>query len=237
MDLDIMYEDDALLVINKSAGCVVHPGAGNPTGTLMNGLLWHNETLATLPRAGIVHRLDKDTTGLMVVAKSLTAHHSLVSQLQERTVSREYLALVNGTLVAGGTLDQPIGRHPIDRKKMAVTESGREAITHYRVEERFPDHTLLAVRLETGRTHQIRVHMAHIRHPLFGDPVYGQRTRFPARCTEAGQACIAAFHRQALHAFRLSLIHPDTQETVSWEAPLPADMRHLLDAFREAAQR
>lgn len=236
MPLEIIFEDNALIVINKPAGLVVHPGAGNHSGTLLNGLLWHCKALAELPRAGIVHRLDKETSGLLVVAKTVAAQQSLVSQLQERSVMREYIALVNGAMVAGGTIDEPIGRHPVERKRMLVLPSGREAITHYRVTERFPDHTLLTVHLETGRTHQIRVHMAHIRHSIFADPVYGQRIRYPANCSAEGQQIIASFRRQALHAFRLAFMHPQTQQSVSWESPIPEDFSKLIGVFREVTK-
>lgn len=232
----ILYEDDTLLVISKPAGLVVHPGAGNPDGTLMNGLLSHSPALQYLPRAGIVHRLDKDTSGLMVVAKTPEAHLSLIEQLQERSVSRHYLALVSGIMVAGGTISDPIGRHPVDRKRMAVVHNGRDAITHYRVEERFPAHTLLAVKLETGRTHQIRVHMQHIKHALVGDPIYGSRARLPAGCNEAQRGVISSFKRQALHARELELIHPRTGESMKFKTPqLPDDFAALLNAYRGAA--
>jgi len=227
--LDIVYEDEALIVINKPPGLVVHPAAGNWDGTLQNALLHHAPELAGVPRAGIVHRLDKETSGLMVVARTLTAHKSLVEQLQARTVSREYLALVYGTVVAGGTVEGNIGRHPVDRKRMAVVEGGKPAITHYRVEARFAYHTLLRVKLETGRTHQIRVHMAHIHHPIVGDPVYGGRLRIPAGASEAVQTTLRGFRRQALHATRLELQHPASGELVHWEASMPADMQALVD--------
>jgi 23S rRNA pseudouridine1911/1915/1917 synthase len=233
--LDIHYEDDSILVLNKPAGLVVHPAAGNPEGTLLNALLHHAPTLATLPRAGIVHRLDKNTSGLMVVAKTPAAHRQLVAALAEREVSREYLALVQGELIAGGTVDEPIGRHPRDRKRMAVVHGGKSAVSHYRVEERFVGHTLLRVRLETGRTHQIRVHMAHIRHPIVGDPVYGGRLRLPPGAGDGLIATLRGFNRQALHATRLALAHPETGEEMEWEAGPPADMLALLAAFREHA--
>ncbi|ABI57892.1 23S rRNA pseudouridine(1911/1915/1917) synthase RluD [Alkalilimnicola ehrlichii MLHE-1] len=230
--LRIQYEDRHLLVIDKPAGLVVHPGAGNREGTLQNALLHHDPQLAELPRSGIVHRLDKDTSGLMVVARSLAAHTALVAQLQARSVRREYLALVNGCPVAGGTVEAPIGRHPRDRKRMAVVERGRPATTHYRVEERLAAHTLLRCFLETGRTHQIRVHMAHAGYPLVGDPVYGGRLRLPPRATEAQRQALRAFQRQALHAARLALDHPESGERLSWEAPLPEDMAALLACLR-----
>jgi len=227
--LDIVYEDEALLVINKPAGLVTHPAAGNWAGTLQNALLHHAPELAGVPRAGIVHRLDKETSGLLVVARTLTAHKSLVEQLQARSVSRQYLALVHGPVVAGGTVEGNIGRHPVDRKRMAVVEGGKPAVTHYRVEARFAHHTLLRVSLETGRTHQIRVHMAHIQHPIVGDPVYGGRSRVPAGASETLQAALRGFRRQALHATRLELEHPVTGEPIAWEAPLPEDMQALVD--------
>lgn len=235
--LDIRYEDGSILVLNKPPGLVVHPAAGNPQGTLLNALLHHQPALAALPRAGIVHRLDKETSGLMVVAKTLRAHRQLVAALAEREVRREYLALVQGELIAGGTVDEPIGRHPRDRKRMAVVQGGKPAVTHYRVEERFIGHTLLRVRLQTGRTHQIRVHMAFIRHPIVGDPVYGGRLRLPP---DAGHTLIAAlrgFQRQALHATRLALTHPESGEELAWQVGAPADMQTLLEAFREHAVR
>lgn len=230
--LDIRFQDQHLLVLNKPAGLVVHPAAGNPDGTLQNALLYYDPELASLPRAGIVHRLDKDTSGLMVVARSLSAHKSLVEQLQTRSVHREYLALVQSVLAAGGTVDAPIGRHPRDRLRMAVVESGKPAITHYRVLERFSAHTLVQARLETGRTHQIRVHMAHIRSPLLGDPLYGGRPRLPRGVSPLLRETIRAFHRQALHAVRLQLIHPASGEAVGWESEIPRDYKHLLDMLR-----
>jgi 23S rRNA pseudouridine1911/1915/1917 synthase len=233
--LDIRYQDADLLVLNKPAGLVAHPAAGNRDGTLVNALLHHCPELATLPRAGLVHRLDKDTTGLLVVARSLRAHTALVEQLQARRIEREYLAVVNGIPVAGGTVDAPIGRHPVDRQRMAVTPGGRSAVTHYRVSRRFRAHALLRVKLETGRTHQIRVHMAHVRWPLLGDPVYGGRPRLPPgaspRCIEA----IQHFRRQALHAERLALIHPATGEWLEWRAEIPADLAELLAILAEDA--
>jgi 23S rRNA pseudouridine1911/1915/1917 synthase len=229
--LDLVYEDQDLLVIDKPAGLVVHPAAGNPDGTLQNALLHYDPALATVPRAGIVHRLDKDTSGLLVVARNLTAHQALVAQLQARSVRREYLAVVWGLLIAGGTVDAPVGRHATDRKRMAVTSFGKPAITHYRIEARYRAHTLVRVNLETGRTHQIRVHMAHIRHPLLGDPVYGGRPRVPAGISAAARAAVQAFTRQALHATRLSLRHPRGGEIMEWHSPLPEDMVALIGAL------
>jgi 23S rRNA pseudouridine1911/1915/1917 synthase len=231
MALDILYEDDALLVVNKPAGLVVHPAAGNWDGTLLNGLLGYHPALAQVPRAGIVHRLDKETSGLLVVAKTLTAQNALVRQLQARSVKREYRAVVQGVMTAGGTVDAPIARHPVNRLRMAVVESGKPALTHYRVVERFRAHSYLKIYLETGRTHQIRVHMAHIHFPLLGDPLYGGRLRLPAGAGEALVDTLRAFRRQALHAMRLELIHPETQQSLSWEAPLPEDMQHLLQVL------
>jgi len=223
--LPIVYEDAALAVIDKPAGLVVHPGNGNASGTLMNALLHHAPELAQVPRAGIVHRLDKETSGLMVVAKTLAAQTDLVRQLQARTVRRHYLALVHGQIATGGTVDAPLGRHPVQRTKMAVVrQGGKTARTHYLPVEHFAGCTLVECRLETGRTHQIRVHMASIRHPLVGDPVYGK-----AKC---GNAILDAFPRQALHAFRLALVHPETQREMRWEAPLPADFAALLEQLR-----
>jgi 23S rRNA pseudouridine1911/1915/1917 synthase len=200
LPLDIRFEDDQLLVINKPAGLVVHPAAGNPDGTLQNALLHYDAGLASLPRSGIVHRLDKDTSGLLVVARSLGAHKSLVEQLQARSVHREYLALVQGEVTAGGHVDAPIGRHPRDRLRMAVVFSGKPSVTHYRVAERFAAYTLLSVRLETGRTHQIRVHMAHLHHPLAGDPVYGGRPRLPRAASDRLRTALGVFRRQARFA-------------------------------------
>lgn len=234
--LDVVYEDDDLLIVNKPPGLVVHPAAGNWAGTLQNALLHHAPVLAHLPRSGIVHRLDKDTSGLLVVAKTLEAHTHLVTALQARSVKREYLAVVQGRVISGGTVEGDIGRHPVDRKRMAVVASGgKPAVTHYRVEERFRAHTLVRVRLETGRTHQIRVHMAHIRFPLVGDPVYGGRFKLPAGAGEALIRALRGFRRQALHAARLGIVHPRTAEEMTFEAPLPDDMQALLQVLREDA--
>jgi 23S rRNA pseudouridine1911/1915/1917 synthase len=231
IDLDIVHEDDDLLVVNKPAGLVVHPAAGNPDGTLINALVHHAPELAELPRAGLVHRLDKDTTGLLVVARSRLAHTRLVADLQARTIRREYEAVVWGVPTGGGTIDEPIGRHPRDRKRMAVIRGGRPAITHFTVEQRFAAHSHLRVRLETGRTHQIRVHMAHRRLPLVGDPVYGGRRAAPGRVREEAAAAVAAFPRQALHAARLGLNHPRSGASLEWRAPLPDDMHTLIAAL------
>lgn len=232
LDLNIVYEDDAIIVINKPAGLVVHPAAGNPDSTLVNALLYFDPKLAHLPRAGIVHRLDKDTSGIMVVARTLAAHTYLVNQIQTRAVTRKYLALVNGQLTAGRTIDAPIGRHPSHRIKMAVVPTGKKAITHYRVLERFSAHTLIKVILETGRTHQIRVHMAHLGYPLVGDPVYS-RLKLPANCSQSVQQALGGFKRQALHAYKLSFLHPSTRELVSWKIDLPTDLRELIQNLRE----
>ncbi|MBK1731714.1 23S rRNA pseudouridine(1911/1915/1917) synthase [Thiococcus pfennigii] len=231
--LRIVFEDEEILVLDKPADLVVHPAAGNPDGTLLNALLHHAPQLARLPRAGIVHRLDKDTTGLLVVAKTLTAHRSLVAQLHARTVRREYRALVSGVVVAGGRVDAPIGRHPTQRTRMAVVRDGRPAVSHYRVLERFAAHSLLAVRLETGRTHQIRVHMAHVQHPLVGDPVYGGRVRVPKGASPRAGAALIAFPRQALQAIALGLAHPRTGAPLHFEVPLAADLAALLACLRE----
>ncbi len=233
--LNVVYEDEALLVINKPAGLVVHPATGNPDGTLVNALLNHAPELSEVPRAGIIHRLDKDTSGLLVVARTLKSQKVLVEQLQAREMKREYQAVVCGVLTAGGTVDEPIGRHPVDRKRMAVVYNGKEAITHYRVIERFRAHTHIRVNLETGRTHQIRVHMAHLRYPLVGDQVYGGRLRLPPGCGEALQTMLRQFKRQALHAARLGLVHPGSGEEMSWEAALPDDMLALLRVLAEDA--
>ena len=223
--LDIVYEDDALMVINKPAGLVVHPGSGNWEGTLLNALLHHAPQLQQVPRAGIVHRLDKDTSGLLVVAKTLQAQTALVRQLEARSVQREYLALVHGELARPGRVDAPIGRHPSQRVKMAVVENGKTAVTHYRIEQSFPSCTLLRCRLETGRTHQIRVHMARIGHPLVGDRVY---LKGPQKCVPKLRALLGGFPRQALHATRLALQHPVNGGWMEWHAPLPQDMLNLL---------
>jgi len=235
MALNVVYEDESLIVINKPAGMVVHPAAGNRDGTLLNALLHHDPALAAVPRAGIVHRLDKDTSGLLVVARTLSAQHILAAQIQARTISREYQAVVVGVMTGGGEVDAPIGRHPTLRTRMAIVARGRRAISHYRVLERFRAHTHISVRLDTGRTHQIRVHMAHLRHPIVGDPVYGGRLRIPPACSPELNAVLRGFRRQALHAWRLAVEHPTRGEPMEWSADLPQDMRQLLTALREDA--
>ena len=234
--LDIVYEDADILVINKPVGLVVHPGTGNPDGTLVNALLNHAPELNEVPRAGIIHRLDKATSGLLVVARNLKAQKHLVEMLQARIMKREYQAVASGVMVSGGTVDEPMGRHAVDRKRMAVVHSGKEAITHYRVIQRYRAHTHIRVNLETGRTHQIRVHMAHIRHPLIGDQVYGQRLRIPKDSSEQMTNMLRGFKRQALHAAKLGLEHPGTGEQMEWQVPLPEDMLRLLEVLKEDAQ-
>jgi 23S rRNA pseudouridine1911/1915/1917 synthase len=232
IELDIVYEDDDIIVINKPAGLVVHPGAGNQSGTILNALLHHYPDIDLVPRAGIVHRLDKDTTGLMVIAKTVPAQTQLVADMQERYITREYEAICIGRLTAGGTIDKPIGRHPTKRTNMAVNEFGRESVTHYRVIDKFREHTYIRLRLETGRTHQIRVHMSHIRHPLVGDYQYGGRVKMPKSASEDFANTIRGFKRQALHAAMLSFHHPITGEELSFEAPLPDDFKLLLTAMQ-----
>ena len=236
IELDIRHEDADVIIVNKPPGLVVHPGAGNPSGTLQNALLHHDPGLAGIPRGGIVHRLDKDTSGLMVVARSLRAHTSLVAQLAARSVHRQYAAIVYGAMVAGGKVDAAIGRHMHDRLKQAVREDGRDAVTHYRVRERFRSMTLIECRLETGRTHQIRVHMAHARHPLVGDTQYGGLLKLPKGASPEFVAALRAFRRQALHAERLEFAHPEDGRAVAFEAEPPADMEALLAALREDAR-
>ena len=233
LDITVIYEDQHLLVVDKPAGLVVHPGAGNPDGTLVNALLHHDPPLTRVPRAGVVHRLDKNTSGLLVVARTLLAHKHLVSALKNRHVEREYLAIVAGVLSAGGRVDAPVGRHRVQRTRMAVNNAGRPAATRYRVESRLRAHTLLRLSLESGRTHQIRVHMAHIDHPVVGDPVYGGRLRLPAQASPALTEQLRAFKRQALHATRLQLHHPVTNQEMHWQSPLPPDLQALLDALEE----
>ncbi|TCT24747.1 23S rRNA pseudouridine(1911/1915/1917) synthase RluD [Thermomonas haemolytica] len=233
--LDVLYEDAHLFVLDKPAGLVVHPGAGNPAGTLVNALLHRDPNLDKLPRAGIVHRLDKDTSGVMVVARTLPAHTALVAQLSAREVHRQYLAIVVGALVSGGTAAAPIDRHPRDRLRMAVREDGKEAVTHYRLRERFRAHTALECRLETGRTHQIRVHMAHLKYPIVGDPLYGGPLKLPKGASEELIAALRGFKRQALHAEVLEFAHPITGAPVRCEAPVPDDMQQLMRLLREDA--
>src|SRR5487761_59103 len=231
--LAVVHQDRALFVINKPAGMVVHPGAGNPRHTLQNALLALDPQLAVVPRGGLVHRLDKDTSGLLVVARTPEAHARLVGALAEREIERTYLAISSGVMTGGGTVDAPIGRHRSQRTRMAVRSDGREAVTHYRIVKRFRAHTLVRVQLETGRTHQIRVHLAHIGYPIVGDPVYGGRRRLPAGCSPALAAALSAFPRQALHAARLALAHPTTGRALEWEAPAPDDMTRLMTALAD----
>lgn len=233
IELEIVYEDEHILVIDKPAGLVVHPAAGHQDGTLLNALLYHVPDIANVPRAGIVHRLDKDTTGLMVVAKTLESHTKLVAQLQARSVSRIYEAIVIGVITSGGTIDAPIGRHGVQRQKMAVVDAGKVAVSHYRVLERFRAHTHTRVKLETGRTHQIRVHMSHIGYPLVGDPVYGGRFRIPPVASQTLVQTLREFPRQALHARFLELDHPATGVRMKWESPLPEDFLWLLSLLRQ----
>ena len=228
LPLDIVHQDTSIIVLDKPPGVVVHPGAGNREHTLQNALLAHDPKLRRVPRAGLVHRIDKDTSGLLVVARTLEAQTTLVAALAAHEVEREYLALCTGAMTGGGTVDEPIGRHRTQRTKMAVRSDGREAVTHYRLEKRFRAHTLARVRLETGRTHQIRVHLAHVGYPIVGDPVYGGRRRLPAGATAELRAALEAFHRQALHAARLEFVHPKSGKAVSFEAPLPSDFSMLL---------
>jgi len=233
--LEIAWSDASLLVVNKPAGLVVHPGAGKPCGTLQNALLAFDPKLAKLPRAGIVHRLDKDTTGLLIVARKIGAHGALVKALGERKIHREYQAVCVGVMTAGGTIDAPIDRHPVDRLRMAVRSGGREAVTHYRVIQRFRRHSWVRVTLETGRTHQIRLHLAHAGYPLVGDPVYGKRLVIPRGATARLAATLAGFRRQALHAAKLAFPHPVTGKHIEVEAPLPADFVELVAALSEDA--
>ena len=230
--LDIAYEDDDLLVVNKPAGLVVHPGAGNPAGTLMNGLLHRVPALEEVPRAGIIHRLDKDTSGLLLVAKSLTAHTALVRLLAEREISRHYLAICNGVLTGGGTIEEPVGRHPVDRKRMSVQQNGKPAVTHYTVKERYAAFTYVNVKLDTGRTHQIRVHFAHRRHALVGDQVYGGRLALPKGASDEVIQVLRHFKRQALHATRLAFEHPSSGEQIDLEISPPKDFQMLVASLQ-----
>jgi 23S rRNA pseudouridine1911/1915/1917 synthase len=228
IELNIVHQDRHVLVVDKPAGLVVHPGAGNLAGTLQNALLHFDETLAQVPRAGIVHRLDKDTSGLMVVARTIDAHTALVRAIEAREVEREYEAICLGVMTGGGTIDAPIGRHPVDRVRMAIREDGRDAITHYRVLQRFRGHTHVRCKLESGRTHQIRVHLAHIQYPLVGDRVYGGRLLLPKGASHELIEALRAFRRQALHAARLAFEHPKTSKSIECTAALPEDMQQLL---------
>ena len=231
LPVEVLYEDEALRIINKAAGVVVHPGAGNPTRTLQNALLGLDPQLALVPRAGLIHRLDKDTSGLMVVARTVESHRALVAALAAREIERRYVAVCLGVLTGGRTVDEPIGRHRTARTKMAVRPDGREAVTHLRIMERFRAHTQVLAQLATGRTHQIRVHLAHIGHAVVGDPVYGTRRRYPAGASDDLRATLDGFRRQALHAAELGLAHPLTGEPLSFKAPIPADMQQLLAAL------
>jgi 23S rRNA pseudouridine1911/1915/1917 synthase len=235
--LDVVFEDDALLVINKPAGLVVHPGAGNPAGTLMNGLLHHAPALELVPRAGIIHRIDKDTSGLLLVAKTVPAHTALVRLLADRDIARHYVAVCKGVLTGGGTINEPIARHPVDRKRMSVQQKGKPAVTHYTVIERFRAFTYVSVKLESGRTHQIRVHFAHRRHALVGDPVYGGRLALPAGATEDLIQFLRQFKRQALHAARLAFVHPVSDAALEFEVPPPDDFQSLLGVLRKDAEQ
>ncbi|WP_032093785.1 23S rRNA pseudouridine(1911/1915/1917) synthase RluD [Necropsobacter rosorum] len=232
LPLNIVYEDEHILVLNKPKALVVHPGAGNPKGTVLNALLYHYPSIAEVPRAGIVHRLDKDTTGLMVVAKTIPAQTKLVRDLQKRKITREYEAVAYGIMTQGGSVDEPMARHPTKRTQMAVHPLGKPAVTHYRIMERFRNYTRLRLRLETGRTHQIRVHMAHIAHPLLGDQTYGGRPRPPKNASDAFLSVLRDFKRQALHAVMLRLNHPVSGELMEWHAPLPDDFVQLIEALK-----
>ena len=226
--LDIVFEDEHILIVNKPTGLVVHPGAGNHDHTLMNALLYHSPSLQQLPRAGIIHRLDKDTTGLLIVAKTFKAHASLIKAMQAREINRQYLTLVYGHIIASDTINTNYGRHPRNRLKMAVCTNGKEAITHFAINKQYQYFTLLDVTLMTGRTHQIRVHLAHINHPVVGDQLYGGRSRIPAGINQTLRTALQQFKRQALHACKLSLIHPETKENLTLTAPLPDDFALLL---------
>jgi 23S rRNA pseudouridine1911/1915/1917 synthase len=230
--IDVIHQDEDVIIINKPVGMVVHPAAGHRDGTLQNALLHFDEHLNEVPRAGIVHRLDKDTSGLLVVARNLKAHKNLVAQLQARTVHREYQAIVLGVMTSGGTVNEPIGRHARDRKRMGVRMDAKEAITHYRVSERYRGHTRVKVNLETGRTHQIRVHMNHINFPIIGDPVYGGRLILPRGASDELKDALKSFKRQALHAAQLGLLHPSSGEEVHWKAPMAEDMKSIIDILR-----
>lgn len=236
LDLDIIFEDEDCLVVNKPVGLVVHPGAGNPRGTLMNGLLHHAPGLDQLPRAGIIHRLDKDTSGLLLVAKTLQAQTALTRELAEREIARHYLAVCAGVLTGGGSISEPIGRHPVDRLKMSVQRDGRPAVTHYRVIRRFAAHTYVSVQLETGRTHQIRVHFAHRRHALVGDQTYGGRLAIPAGASDRLRDTLRKFRHQALHAEKLAFTHPRSGQNIELQVTPPADFTELLSALTEDSE-
>jgi len=234
--LRLIHQDRDVLVIDKPAGLVVHPGAGNPRHTLQNALLGFDSKLAALPRAGLIHRLDKDTSGLLVVARTPEAQTSLARQLMARTMSREYVAVCAGVMTGGGTIDEPIGRHRGDRLRMAIRPSGRSAVTHYRVAERFRAHTYVRVQLDTGRTHQIRLHLSHIKYPIVGDPVYGGRFGPPRGATPKLAEALRGFKRQALHAATLGFLHPRTGNALTLQSPVPTDFEQLLLALREDAR-
>lgn len=236
ISLDIVFEDDDIIVINKPSGLVTHPGAGNWSGTLANALLNYDSNLSNLERSGIVHRLDKNTSGLMVVAKNSKSQKHLIEQLQVHSVQREYSAIVYGNMISGGTVDEPIGRDPKDRIKKAIRSSGKDAITHYRVIDRYTSHTHVKAILETGRTHQIRVHLSHIGHPLIGDSAYGGRLRFPKKASQEMKDALKAFKRQALHSKKLTLIHPVSGNSMTWKISLPEDMKALLDMLNKYDQ-
>ena len=231
--LNIVFEDEDIIIINKPFGLVTHPGAGNWNGTLANALLYYDPKLSKLDRAGIVHRLDKNTSGLMVIARNEKSQKYLVEQLQSHSVVREYSAIVYGHMISGGSVNDPIGRDPKDRVKQAVSSNGKDATTHYRVIDRFKSHTHVKAILETGRTHQIRVHLSHIGYPLLGDSMYGGRVRFPKKASEILKESLLGFKRQALHSKKLTLSHPSTGELMSWKAPLPDDMLELLNILNE----
>lgn len=233
IELTIVFEDEHIIIVNKPAGMVVHPAAGNYSGTMVNALLAHYPEIVSVPRAGIVHRLDKDTTGLMVVAKNLSAHAHIVDQLQTRAMGREYEAVVSGQMTGGGTVNEPIARSTKNRKKMAVSPFGKPAITHYRLLQRFKAHSHIRVKLETGRTHQIRVHMAHIHFPLVGDSTYAGRLKIPAGASETVKNELRQFPRQALHAKKITLLHPASGQEMSWESELPDDMQQLLAVLKQ----
>ena len=239
--LNVIYEDEAILVINKPAGLVVHPGAGVPNRTLVNALLHYDPYLEIIPRAGIIHRLDKDTCGLLIIARTLLAHHNLIKAMKKKAITREYEAIVKGILISGKTIEAPIGRHPAHRTRMAIIplgadSGGRPAKTHFRIIHRYRAHTHICLRLETGRTHQIRVHMAHIHHPLVGDPVYGTHIGIPNNLSPTLKAALSVSYRQMLHASTLHFIHPTTQQPMKWYAPLPKDMIHLIQCLKEDEQ-